>query len=506
MEPLYQGLFAIMKWCYGLTGNYGTAIILFTVITKIILLPVSLWTYYESIKMIKIQPEINLIKAKYYGQKDVIAEEEAKLYKEKHYHPLISIIPLILQLVLLVGVVGAVRMGIEDPSIDMHMGPIDLGMIPCEHGLSLIWAPIAAALSAWLMCLAQNKSNVLQAEQSKFNKYGTMIFSVALSLYLGWFVPVGVALYWICSNLFAILQLYLMNAFIRPRRFVDYEKLEESRARLAELQSIGKSRKDENYAENKRREKEDYKRFFSVVNKHIVFYSESSGFYKYYREYIELLLKKTKLTIHYITSDPYDNIFQTAEEEPRIRAYYIGENKLITLMMKMDADMVVMTMPDIENYHIKRSYLRKDIEYLYVMHGIGSNSMLLRKGALDHYDTVFCAGEHQEREIRETEKVYGLPQKKLVPVGYPLIDSMRAEYNARPRPEHERKRILIAPSWQKDNIVDSCLEEILEELKDGDHDIIVRPHPQEVRLKKEYMETLKQNYSSENVEIQTDFS
>ena len=49
---------------------------------------------------------------------------------------------------------------------------------------------------------------------------------------------------------------------------------------------------------------------------------------------------------------------------------YIGEKKLITLMMKLDADVVVMTMPDLENYHIKRSYIRKDIEYIYIPHGM----------------------------------------------------------------------------------------------------------------------------------------
>ena len=50
-----------------------------------------------------------------------------------------------------------------------------------------------------------------------------MAFSVGLSLYLGWFVPAGVALYWIASNLFAILQQYLLNWAINPKDYVDYE-------------------------------------------------------------------------------------------------------------------------------------------------------------------------------------------------------------------------------------------------------------------------------------------
>ena len=67
-----------------------------------------------------------------------------------------------------------------------------------------------------------------------------------------------------------------------------------------------------------------------------------------------------------MTSDPKDKVFELAKEQPRIKPYYIGDHKLIMLMMKMDADIVVMTCPDIENYHLKRSYIRKDIEYIYM--------------------------------------------------------------------------------------------------------------------------------------------
>ncbi|MCI9347474.1 MAG: membrane protein insertase YidC [Lachnospiraceae bacterium] len=506
MSYLYLFLSFVMDWCYGLCNSYGWAIVLFTFLSKIVLLPVSLWTYMNSITMIKIQPDINFLKVKYYGQKDVIAEEQAKLFKEKKYHPLASTIPLFIQLVLLMGVVGAIRSGIENPAIDMSFGPMDLGMVPNENGVSLLWSPAIAGFSAWILCIAQNASNVLQSEQSKYNKYGTMIFSVGLSLYLGWYVPIGTALYWICSNLMAVIQLYILNGIIKPRRFVDYEKLEKSREALNEIQSVGKKQKNGMFSDNKRRERRDYKRFFSVVNKHLVFYSESNGFYKYFKGIIEYLLLHTNIIIHYITSDPNDAIFELEKDNAQIKAYYIGENRLITLMMKMDADMVVMTMPDLENYHIKRSYVRGDVEYVFVQHGVGSNNMGMRKGCMDHFDTIFCAGPHQAEEIRETEKVYGLAPKKLIEVGYPLIDEIRENYQALPHVEHARKKILIAPSWQDHNIVDSCLEDILDKLSNKGYEIIVRPHPQEVRLKKEKMEILKQKYDSDDITIQTDFT
>ena len=337
-----------------------------------------------------------------------------------------------------------------------------------------------------------------------------MILSVGLSLYLGWFVPAGVALYWIASNIFAIVQLYLLNWAINPKKYVDYEDLEESKKELAALEGIGgNSGKKKLFEKNPyaKREKADYKRFFSVVNKHLVFYSENNGFYKYYAGMIEYILKNTNIVIHYITSDPDDSIFKKAEENSRIKAYYIGEKKLITLMMKLDADVVVMTMPDLENYHIKRSYIRKDIEYIYIPHGMDSLNMTMRTGSMDHFDTVFCTGKHQKEEIKKTEKIYELPEKTLVEWGYCLLDSMRDDYNKMEKKGSDVKSILIAPSWQKDNIVDSCLDELLDNLKGHGYKITVRPHPQHVRHMPERMQQLKDRFANDNdIEIQTDFS
>ncbi len=575
MNILSSALGYVMAWCYRLISNYGIAIILFTFISKIVLLPISIWVQKNSIKMVKMQPEINRIKTRFFGDKDSIADEQSKLFKQEKYNPLASLIPLAVQIILLLGLVAVIYhpldyllhlpadvidafnslivtltgadpesssiqlavvenikngtyesqflalqpqfsdidiAGILDSIKNLNMGflGINLSWVPSEVGGIDIIVPFVAGFSAWLLCVAQNASNVLQAEQSKLNKYGMMVLSVGLSLYLGWFVPAGVALYWIASNLFAILQLYMLNWAINPKDYVDYEDLENSKNELMALQEIGgSSTKKKIFTKNPyaRRERADYKRFFSVVNKHLVFYSENNGFYKYYQGMIEYILKNTNIVIHYITSDPKDSIFELAEKNQHIKAYYIGEKKLITLMMKMDADIVVMTMPDLENYHIKRSYIRKDIEYIYIPHGMDSLNMTMRKGSMNHFDTVFCTGKHQKEEIEKTEEVYGLPKKKLVEWGYSLLDSMREDYQKSQKKNDGMRSILIAPSWQKDNIVDSCLEELLDNLAGHGYKITVRPHPQHVRHMPERMEELKQKYSVDrDIEIQTDFS
>ena len=575
MNVLSSALGYVMAFCYKIISNYGIAIILFTLISKFVLLPVSIWVQKNSIKMVKMQPDINRIKAKHFGDKDSIADEQSKLFKKEKYNPLASLIPLAVQIILLLGLVAVIYHPLDyllhlpsdvidafnslivsltgvDPesssiqlavvesikngtyesqflalqsqfngvdiagifaevkTLNMNFLGINLSWVPSEVGGIDIIVPVIAGFSAWLLCVAQNASNVLQAEQSKLNKYGMMILSVGLSLYLGWFVPAGVALYWIASNIFAIVQLYLLNWAINPKKYVDYEDLEESKKELAALEGIGgNSGKKKLFEKNPyaKREKADYKRFFSVVNKHLVFYSENNGFYKYYSGMIEYILKNTNIVIHYITSDPDDSIFKKAEENSRIKAYYIGEKKLITLMMKLDADVVVMTMPDLENYHIKRSYIRKDIEYIYIPHGMDSLNMTMRTGSMDHFDTVFCTGKHQKEEIEKTEKVYELPKKNLVEWGYCLLDSMRDDYNKMEKKVSDVKSILIAPSWQKDNIVDSCLDELLDNLKGHGYKITVRPHPQHVRHMPERMQQLKDRFANDDdIEIQTDFS
>lgn len=550
-----------MLFCYNIFKNYGIAIILFTLISKLVLLPISIWVQKNSIKMVKMQPDINKINIKYFGDKDTIADETSKLYKKEKYNALASLIPLFIQIVLLMGLVEVINhpldyileinpnetkqvitiMEEKHPDIDKESSSKQLVIVEDIKenkdyynevlsessinkikslnmkflGFDLDWIaiqkkgiawliPIIAGLSALLLCIGQNMMNVLQKEQSKSNQYGMLLLSVGLSLYLGVFVPAGVALYWTISNLFAILQQWLLNIFINPKDYVDYEELE---ATSKELKKMISSTKVKRTKEEKKKEKEDYKRFFSIVNKHLVFYSESNGFYKYYKGIIEYILENTNITIHYITSDYKDNIFKLEKEYDNLKAYYIGERKLITLMMKMDADVVVMTMPDLETFHIKRSYIRNDIEYIYLPHGMDSMNLTMRNHSMDHYDTVFVTGKYQREEAEKTNRVNKLKGRKIVDWGYSLLDEMIDDYSKTKKKKQSKETVLIAPSWQKDNIIDLCLDEILEKLKGHDYKVIVRPHPQQVRHMKEKFDSLKETYKNDpTIEIQTDFS
>ena len=374
---------------------------------------------------------------------------------------------------------------------------LDLGVEAADVWGLYTLVPVLAGGFSFLLCWVQNRINILQADQSRLNKYGMTVLSVGISLVLGFFVSAGVALYWIASNVFAILQQYLLNAVMDPKKFVDMAELEASRQALNEIEKLDGRRGSHDPAVRAlaKRERADYKRFFGIVNKHLVIYSERSGFYKYYEALIDGLLKSSNITIHYITSDPDDAVFELAKTQPRIRPYYIGLKKLIPLMMRLDADMVAMTTPDLDTFYIKRSLVRKDAEYIYVPHDMMSIHMGFHKGALDHFDTVFATGPHVEREIRSTERVYGLPEKTVVPFGYPLAEKLEAAYEHMDKTPHEKKEILIAPSWQEDNLLDSVIDTLIAKLRAPDVHLTVRPHPEYVKRYGERMRALTEKYA-----------
>ena len=513
MQLLVDFFSWLMEWCHSWCPSYWADIVIFTFITKVIQFPLSLWCQANALKMVSLMPESNRIKMNHYGDKDAIGDKTAALFRRERYHPLLSLVPLAVQIVILMCFVKVIY-GIGDRLAAPGAEKPLIACIPVSDG-GLAWLmPILAGAAAWLLGFSQNVFNPLQHEQTRTQQIVTNGISICISLFLGMFVATGVGLYWAASNVFSILVQFGENVCLPPRKYVDYPALRRSQVELMRFEAALKASAKAVSREDRRREKADYKRFFSVANKHLVFYAEGGGFYKYFKPVIEWLLAHSNVTIHYVTNDPKDPILvlppsrrqvkahgglvttpaagtaavredailnlQPDEFAKRIRPYYIGQTRIIPLMMKMDADMVVMTTPDLGTYQIKRSYVKKDVEYVYMDHGTSSMSMAFRKGAFDHFDTIFLNGRFLEPEFRKTEELYGTKRKTLVPTGYAYLGDLIARY--RPPERKPFKQILIAPSHQAGNILESCLGEMLDSLaKVPDVRIVLRPHPQFVR-------------------------
>ena len=490
----------LMQLCYTITNNFGWAIVVFTCLTKVILFPISLISQRNSIIMVKIKPTLDDLQARYKDEPNLLISEQKILFKKEGYSALKAILPLLVQIPLIIGVISVINNPVRHLGESINSNFYGLDMFAMPEGLFI---PALAILSTVFLCVMQNKYNVISREQGFMGKWGVMIF---LTAFTGWFVfvvPTGVGLYWTYSNLTGVLVLAVCNFIYSPKKYIDYENRSiKAKPSKEEKKALREQRKLE-----KIREKEDMNRFFST-EKELVFYSEASGFYKYFQHFIEYILENSDITVHYLTSDINDQVFKI--DTPRFETYFCSSHGMITTFMKMDSDIMAMTMADLEVYHYKRSLVRKDIEYIYIDHGLGSCNLTLRNGALNHFDTIFCYSKDYNEEVRATERVYSLKEKTLVNVGFGLLDMLIENYNSSKRAESTRPQILIAPSWQKDNLLDYCLAPLLDGLFELNADIILRPHPEFIKRFPDRMNGMFKKYegkiNSGDFEIQTDFS
>jgi len=542
----------IIYFAYRVTGNYGLAILVFAVIVKIVLFPVNIITHKNSICFLKLQPTLNILKRRYPGDRERINEEQYNLFHKEKYNPFIGIIPLFIQLFLVIGMLQviyhplqhmlhldksvidvliqagrnfygtnvssgeqllvieaiqrqenismfqSVLAGFPDNKIilqqlehtDLHFLNLNLGEVPSITKPSLVLLiPLLSGITSLIFCLVQNVSSPGALGQSKGTKLGFTIFTVTFSFYFAFVTPAGVGLYWTTGNILGIAVLFVLNFLYSPQKLAGdaLEKIKASRKTSAQLR--------EERAFNKiilAREKQDAARF-RAAKKQLVFYALIGGQYKYYKNIIEYLLEHSGILIHYLTNDPNDAVFRINNE--RLISYYASQKKTISLMLKLDTDILATTVPDLQSYHMKRSVIRDDVEYICIPHGSGSTHTV-RETALDHFDTIFCVGPHQVAEIRKREELAGLPRKKLVKAGYGLYDQLAASYAALPQKHNDEPRVLIAPSWQVDNILELCIDNMLQSLIGRGFNIIVRPHPQYIRMFPEQVDALTTRYSN----------
>ena len=91
----------LMKGCYMLVRNYGIALLLFTLVTRLITLPLNIKQQKSTARMSMIQPELERIKQKYSKNQEKLNEETMKLYSEYNINPMASCLPMVITLVLL---------------------------------------------------------------------------------------------------------------------------------------------------------------------------------------------------------------------------------------------------------------------------------------------------------------------------------------------------------------------------------------------------------------------
>jgi len=225
----------------------------------------------------------------------------------------------------------------------------------------------------------------------------------------------------------------------------------------------------------------------------IVFYAENKASMNHFQSLIRELTEKMNLQICYITSVKDDPILSTRNQ--RILPFYIGDGTARTkFFSSLKAKILVTDMPDLGKFHIKRSD-EYPVHYIYLFHSMYSVHSYLRKGAVDNYDTIFCVGPHQIKEIRETENVYGLKPKKLINYGYGRLDTLlQKKINFQTTNSNAKNLIIIAPSYGDNNLLERCGIKLIDILLKSDFKVMIRPHLRTLRDSTELIDSIKKKF------------
>ncbi|MEA2239644.1 MAG: YidC/Oxa1 family rane protein insertase [Thermoanaerobaculia bacterium] len=216
-KTLQLGVFGIIArfflsallWLNRFTKNYGVAIILLTLIIKLVLYPLQHKWIVSMKKMQKLQPKMEAIKARYKKaktdpeQRQKMNTETMKLYQQEGINPAGGCLPFVLQVPILWGFYGLLTHAIELRGAPFMLWIHDLSMKDPYY-----ITPILMTVTMFIQ-QAITPSTADPAQKKMF---------MIMPLIMGWIFkefPTGVVLYWLMQNLLTIVQQVIMNKFIK---------------------------------------------------------------------------------------------------------------------------------------------------------------------------------------------------------------------------------------------------------------------------------------------------
>jgi YidC/Oxa1 family membrane protein insertase len=248
-------------------------------------------------------------------------------------------------------------------------------------------------------------------------------------------------------------------------------------------------------------------RRLSASWRNIVFYSESGQDWHYFEPLIAVLNGELQRRVTYISSDPDDPGMRRQHE--LYRPVCIPQGFFLTLHFNMQkADVVVLTMMDLDNLQLKKSI--NPIHYIYLFHSLGSTHMVDFANSYDAYDSLFCVGPHHVTELRKREQMQGLPARNLFEYGHPRLENLieaaavyAREHAAEDKDASRPPVVLIAPTWGDNSIFNTCGIELTGLLLDAGCHVIARPHYQTISMTPEVIDKLRREYGARpNFEFQ----
>lgn len=232
----------------------------------------------------------------------------------------------------------------------------------------------------------------------------------------------------------------------------------------------------------------------------IIIYGEDKRYYNVFKPIIEELINLEIPTIYYSSSYD-DKIFEIKSDF--LKSEFIGTgNKAYAKLNFIEADICLMTTPNLDVFQLKRSKGVK--KYVHITHSSAETSTYCLY-SLDFFDAVFLNGEHQIRDIRELENKRNTIIKDLYVVGNPYLDELSKMEETITKENNNKKTILIAPSWGMNCLFRRFGEKLLDNIVNSDYNIIIRPHPQSLISDKDIIDKFQNRYKDKN-NVEWDFN
>jgi len=210
----------------GIPYAFGFAIVLFTVIIRVLTFPLNWQQIKSSIKMQELQPQLEALQKKYRKNREKLAQEQMKLYQEAGINPLGGCLPMLVQLPIWIGLYRALYKLADQQLLGAFLWIRDLGFPPQGTSFSWIWNPPAGM--SWLevggylvlpiltvvtQIIVQKMTTTSSSDPQQSAMNQAMML---MPLMFGFFavqVPAGLVLYWVTSNLLQLIQQYFTMSY-----------------------------------------------------------------------------------------------------------------------------------------------------------------------------------------------------------------------------------------------------------------------------------------------------
>ena len=211
LQPVADLIIKVMDGLYQVTAaigfpSYALAIILISILLKLVLYPLMQKQMKSTMNMQEVQPKLEYVQKKYKNNPEKMNEEVMKLYKEYDINPMAGCLPLLIQMPILIGLFMALRQYNFDPIEHATFFWVpNLGQADPLHIL-----PVLVALTMYAQQKVTMSSTAGNEQTAQMMK--TMLYMMpAMMLFVCWSMPAGLCLYWAFFSVLSIIQQYFMN-------------------------------------------------------------------------------------------------------------------------------------------------------------------------------------------------------------------------------------------------------------------------------------------------------